>query len=599
MKALMLRIFTRKEHSLRSFITLAISFTVTAILLCSTFFYYYQTSLLLRGNFEQSITGQLNQVNQNITEQVDTIDSTIPLFLSNTMLLNALETSSFPSTGNNSRFQLEKQMSDIYYSTPLSGRNFTDAIYIACDGGTILTAYTSASASAPLYQGCELLESIDPSDTGLLCRTLDSEKNSIYFARNLFSGNTGNHMGVFIIHINLDKWVRYCAKGLDPFWFICLYNQQISAASDQDMIAEKIDLRAGINLDKGSVSFQELSLDNRAYFAAARSLDEFGLVSVVAAPKDLLLADLDDAMKSYLLLLALTVVAALLISLVISQAITRPIDKMIYYINRISTGQEKNLPPMEMYHEFDVWAQSFNQMLQQLDIYYNDNFQKQLLLKNAEIRALQSQMNPHFLFNVLNTIAWKAQIHDNEEIYQMVISLGELLKMNTLSKEKDFIALDKEMEYVRFYLYLQQMRFEDKITCHIQIPDHLMKCRIPCFCIQPLVENAVVHGLEPKKGKGRLIIQVIETDQHEMEISIIDNGIGFAEIPDISKITSSGKDTHTHIGLRNLDKRLELLFGSTARLRIESEPNICTSVSMRIPVGKEEDSIDLSTIDRR
>ena len=139
MKATPLRIFTREKHSLRSFITLAISITVTVILLCSTFFYYYKTSLLLRGNLEQSITGQLNQVNQNIMEQIDTIDSTIPLFLSNTMLLNALETSSFPSSGRNSRFQLEKQMSDIYYSAPLSGRNFTDAIYIVCDSGTILT----------------------------------------------------------------------------------------------------------------------------------------------------------------------------------------------------------------------------------------------------------------------------------------------------------------------------------------------------------------------------------------------------------------------------------------------------------------------------
>lgn len=592
MSAIPLRISIRKKRSLRSFITLAISLTVTTILLCSIFFYYYKTSLLLRGNFEQSITGQLNQVNQNITEQVDTIDSTIPLFLSNTMLLNALETSSFPSTGKNSRFQLEKQMSDIYYSTPLSGRNFTDAIYIVCDNGTILTAYTSGAVNSSLYQGCELLESIDPADTGLLCRTLDSEKNSIYFARNLFNGNTGNHMGLFIIHINLDKWVQYCANGLDPFWFICLYNQQISAVSDQNMDAKNIDLKAGIHPNKDSVSFQELSLDNRTYFAAARSLDEFGLVSVVAAPKDLLFEDLDDTMKSYLLLLAFIVLTALLVSLIISRAITRPIDKMIYYIDRISTGQEKNLPPMEMYHEFDVWANSFNQMLKQLEVYYNDNFQKQLLLKNAEIRALQSQINPHFLFNVLNTIAWKAQIHDNEEIYQMVISLGELLKMNTLSKERDFITLDKEMEYVKFYMYLQQMRFEDKITCHIQIPDRLMQCQIPCFCIQPLVENALIHGLEPKKGKGRLIIQVMETDQHQMEISIIDNGIGFHEIPDIARIASSESDSHTHIGLKNLDKRLELLFGSASRLKIESEPNVCTSVSMRIPLRKGENSVD-------
>ena len=120
----------------------------------------------------------------------------------------------------------------------------------------------------------------------------------------------------------------------------------------------------------------------------------------------------------------------------------------------------------------------------------------------------------------------------------------------------------------------------------------MIQCRIPCFCIQPLVENALTHGLEPKKGKGRLIIQVLETDRHQMEISIIDNGVGFDIIPDVSQITSSDTDSHTHIGLKNLDKRLELLFGSASRLKIESVPNVCTSVSMQIPVRKGENSID-------
>lgn len=107
---------------------------------------------------------------------------------------------------------------------------------------------------------------------------------------------------------------------------------------------ENINLKTRIDLEQDGVSFQELSLNDRAYFAAARSLDAFDLISVVAAPKDLLLADLDDTMKHYLLLLALTVLGALFISLVISRTITRPIDKMIYYIDRISTGQEKSLP---------------------------------------------------------------------------------------------------------------------------------------------------------------------------------------------------------------------------------------------------------------
>ena len=144
--------------------------------------------------------------------------------------------------------------------------------------------------------------------------------------------------------------------------------------------------------------------------------------------------------------------------------------------------------------------------------------------------------------------------------------------MNTISKEKSFIALEQEMRVLRFYIYLQQMRFEDKISCSIQIPPELLDCEIPCFLIQPLVENAIVHGLEPKKGKGTLAIGIFRKSPETMEICIIDNGVGFSEIPDIRSIASSADDSHTHIGLKNLDKRLELLFGEAARLQICSVP---------------------------
>lgn len=127
------------------------------------------------------------------------------------------------------------------------------------------------------------------------------------------------------------------------------------------------------------------------------------------------------------------------------------------------------------------------------------------------------------------------------------------------------------------------MRFEDKISSNIQIPDSLKHCLIPCFSIQPLVESAIVHGLEPKKGKGSLVIQIFELEQDLMEISIIDNGIRFVDIPNIRGIASSDYDSHTHVGLKNLDKRLDLLFGEEARLKISSIPYVCTSISFVIP----------------
>lgn len=576
--------------SLRTFITIAVCLTVTVTLLFSGLFYYNKTAEILMENYERSFTSQLNQVNQKISEQIAVIDSAPLLFLSDTQLLNTLESPDSSYVGYEKKLAIERQMSSMYYRTALANYNFTDSIFIISKDGALFHIYTSGSFEPYEEQNALLLQDLDRTEPHLMCRVLPSAENNLFFIRNLFNSNTGSYMGTFFIKINREKWMRYCVEGLDPSWFICLYDEDMTLVSNDAMKVQGTELASRPASAASYVSFREEVLCGESYFAASKRLERLRITSAVVAPKNLLLKDLNHTLKTYLFLLVLTVLTALAASIIISRMITSPVRRMIYHINQISDGTSSELPPMRMYHEFEVWADSFNRMLRQLDTYYNDNFQKQLLLKNAEIRALRSQMDPHFLFNVLNTIAWKAQIINNEEIYQMVISLGELLKANTLSKETDFIELEQEMEYVKFYIYLQQRRFEDRIDCVIRIPEELMKCMVPCFCIQPLVENAIVHGLEPKRGKGKLIIQIFPTDaggsdSAEMEVAIIDNGVGFADIPDIRNIPSSAKNAHTHIGLKNLDKRLELLFGERARLKIESVPNLCTTISFRMPIS--------------
>ena len=576
--------------SLRTFITIAVCLIVTVTLVFSGLFYYNKTAEILMENYERSITSQLNQVNQKISDQIASIDSAAPLFLSDALLLETLESPASSPVGYEKKLAIERQMSSMYYRTPLAGHNFTDSVFIIRKDGALFHIYTSGSFEPYTEKNALLLQDLDTTNPYLMCRVLPGAENSLYFIRNLYNSSTGSYMGTFFIEINREKWMKYCVEGLDHSWIICLYNEEMTLVSNDAMKEQGAKLASLPAPADPNVSFREEKLNEERYFAASKRLARPEITSAVVAPKNLLLQDLNHTLETYLLLLVFTVLTALVFSILISRMITSPVRRMIYHINQISAGTSSALPPMKMYHEFEIWADSFNRMLRQLDTYYNDNFQKQLLLKNAEIRALQSQMDPHFLFNVLNTIAWKAQIINNEEIYQMVISLGELLKANTLSRETDFIELEKEMEYVKFYIYLQQRRFEDRIDCVIRIPEELMKCKVPCFCIQPLVENAIVHGLEPKKGKGKLIIQIFPTDcreaaPSEMEVAIIDNGLGFAEIPDVRSIPSSSSDTHTHIGLKNLDKRLELLFGERARLKIESVPNLCTTISFRIPIA--------------
>lgn len=572
-----------KTLSLRTFITVVISLIVTVILVLSISFFYKETSYILINEYEQSITAQLSQVNQQISEQIDALDSIIPMFLSNSLISNTLESINYNSVTNDSKISIEKQMSHTYYSTSLSSKNFINGIHIFSDDGTEFYIPTSGGSERDLDLNQRLLDNIDPTDPGLICMSLYSEYKSIFFARNIFSSNTGRHIGTFIVDVAPVNWIQFCAKGLDPSWFIYLYNNEMSVLSNRAMEVQSEQLLKLIDPQNSTVSFQELTLSGEPYFVAAQELQGLQITSAVAAPKHLMMRDLNQTLKSYLLLMTVIVLIALATAVILSRTVTRPINKMVFHINEISQGRQDSLPPLKMHYEFQTWMNAFNQMLKKLDISYNDNFQKQLLLKNAEIRALQSQMDPHFLFNVLNTIAWKAQMSDNEEIYDMIISLGELLRINTISKESAYTQLEQEMKYVKFYIYLQQMRFEDKISFDIQVPDSLMKCMIPGFCIQPLVENAIIHGLEPKKGNGKLSINIIETERH-MEISINDNGIGFETVPDIRRIASKNDGSHTHIGLKNLDKRLELLYGEEARLHILSTPNVCTSISFRIPI---------------
>ncbi|MCD8151148.1 MAG: histidine kinase, partial [Clostridiales bacterium] len=156
------------------------------------------------------------------------------------------------------------------------------------------------------------------------------------------------------------------------------------------------------------------------------------------------------------------------------------------------------------------------------------------------------------LFNTLNTMARKAQMSDNPELYQMIISLGDLLKTNMLSQSTSYLSvknnepensggkpvenlqkLSEELKYIKLYIYLQKMRFEDKIDVHFEIDPNLEEYRVPYFCIQTLVENAFVHGLEAKKGKGNLTI-IIKKNTDSLFISVQDDGVGFQKIPDLS-----------------------------------------------------------------
>lgn len=571
------------KSTLRTFITTVICGTVILSLIIVGSLFYKRSADVLTQQYEKDIKNQLNQINRQVEEKVNLIDSIYPLLMSNITISENLEptTAVFHSVTPIERKQnIEKQMSYLLYSTYLWNAGFINSVCIFDREDTFYSVFLNNKTNYS-FSDIENIYKKVSDKTVLQIYTLEESRESIYFARNIYSTYNGRKVATIIIDINQSAWKAAYSGSADENWLIYLYNDNLKIINSDELLSltDRLD---GVSVQGfKDDEVHEVALGDTRFLLAKKALTTADIFSVVAAPKEQLFRDLNRILRDYLLVIALLIMASFLLTAVVSQLITAPIQKMIVHVQKISKGEKAELPN-SMYREFNEFADAFRYMLEQLDIYYRDNYQKKILLKNSELQALKAQMDPHFLFNVLDTIAWKAQMRDEEEIYQMIISLGELLRANTLSKENDFVMLKEELNYVRFYIYLQQMRFEDKFTASIQADAALNDFKIPCFSIQPLVENAIIHGIEPKAGTGKLVINIISSDD-KLEISVSDNGVGFEKIPDISKIESASGGGHTHIGLKNLDKRLELLYGKESRLNISSTPNVYTTISFVIP----------------
>lgn len=586
----------RGPFRLRSYITLAITGTVTFILVFCSIFFYYKTARLLADRQREQIMQQLGRVNEKVEEQIKLIDSLNVQFMSNTLIREQVEPSTYSPQ---QKLAVEKQMGYLLINNYLwqNGLIHSACIFLSSDRAYHLSEFDNAGGFLHLK---EAFLSTSRRDGHLNILTIEAEPRSLYFSRNLYSSNTGRYIATTVFEIDRDAWSNYFNSNMDSRWTIYLYGDGMNMMTKPQLESHAEDFTAQ-SASCGESQLKELQAGEQEYLFASRKVPNTGITSMVIAPKNQMVDDLNRTLRVYWLVLFACVGAAILLSLSISGAILSPIRKMIDHMDKIAGGhRETPMPEAPMYSEFHALTDAFNHMLEQVNAYYKDNMEKQLLLKNSEIRSLQAQMDPHFLFNTLNTIAWKAQMTGDEEIYQMVISLGELLKTNVVAKELSFTTLGEELEYVRLYTYLQKMRFEDKISVNIQVSPDLFDCVIPRLCIQPLVENAFVHGLEPKKGSGKLAVNVI-LQEEQLEIDVLDNGIGFGSIPDIHSIRASAKDDHTHIGLRNLDRRLCLLYGEAAGLTISSVPYVCTTVSFHVPLKakmEEEKHHELSSDDR-
>ena len=268
---------------------------------------------------------------------------------------------------------------------------------------------------------------------------------------------------------------------------------------------------------------------NETYMMTSREVENLGkgVRLVHLYPQSLLIKKVLEGIRTYIILGVMLIIICLIAAVVISLKSTGFLNEFIHAMESVRNRNYDIRIKEYKNAEINSLGRAFNEMMDELRELIRNKYESQILLNEMEIRFLQHQMNPHFLFNVLLTIQIKAKRSGNETIYKMVSKLSALLRASIYTNNVDRITVGEELEYTEFYLYLQKMRFEDRFFYKIIVEDEeLKKSIIPKFVIEPIVENAVIHGIENIENEGviRIVLKKMGTD---LLVTVQDNGAGF------------------------------------------------------------------------
>lgn len=392
----------------------------------------------------------------------------------------------------------------------------------------------------------------------------------------------------FALYNDNMETVGYCAAALEKNHIAQIFQPlQKYETYYWFLVDEEGDKVAGDWLPQWNLSqMQELSgtvkYGRKTYLYEA-GMNSFGLKAYVLIPQDKLYLEIKPMFFMVWIIFLLSLLVLVLAVLVFSHRMTKPFKKITESIKQVGGGDfDTRLGAYEI-QEFQDISDSFNEMIAKINQLIKEVYENQLLMKEARIQYIQAQLDPHFMFNILTMIGMRMKRNKDEELYRTVVSLAGLMRGKLFRKNEIEIPLEDEIETVEFYLYLQEQRFRDII--HYEIiweSNALKKCRIPRLCVQPLVENAIVHGLEPKGTEGHVWIEIKKAGETGLLISVEDDGKGFDLEEWKEKIPEKGKNPR--VGIMNVQRLLLNLYGEGYGMKVQSVPGKGTRVELFLPL---------------
>ena len=280
------------------------------------------------------------------------------------------------------------------------------------------------------------------------------------------------------------------------------------------------------------------------------------------------------------------------------RSISAPLGNLCTLTRQVANGNFETRVRTGNTDEIQTLNDSFNRMAEQIGELVDNIRTEQVNQRKTELKLLQAQINPHFLYNTLDTIVWLAEAKKTEQVVSMVTSLSDFFR-TTLSQGRDYVTVKEEELHVRSYLKIQKFRYQDILDYNISFPEELYSYTTLKLTLQPIVENALYHGIKNKRGRGVIDVTARMTDSQEIKFTVSDDGVGMtpAELNDlrdrIAGRTETAADNVHGVGLRNVNERIRLNYGPKYGIRVESTYGSGTTVTVLIP-AKRNDALELS-----
>lgn len=365
-------------------------------------------------------------------------------------------------------------------------------------------------------------------------------------------------------------------------------NNHVVFSTDEKWYEEPLDF---INRDIGKEGYFTVKLDGEKHFIAFNEVEKYDWKVLGVIPMGTLVKEYKYLPILTLAILSLGIIISIAVLYPIFSRIFKPIKELSLVMQRVNQDETYVKVDVNGEDEIAVLGESFNDMIEKLHVLFGRVLSEEMKKKELEYKLLQAQINPHFVSNTLNAIRWMAIIQKVDNIKLAIDAFGSLLT-NVSKSWKEFVTIAEELKTLEDYIYIEKLRYGDKFQVSYDIEKGIDSYQCLKFILQPIVENAIFHGIEPKEDKGSIEIKIF-SNESAIIFQVMDDGIGFGStsIDDIYVRRERPSSGFSGIGIRNIDERIKMVYGEEYGLRILNDKAGQTCIELRIQKQKRGEEV--------